>query len=62
VERIFNRLLSQYPVDNSEFYDGLARVAQDKGLYKTSLNLYEKSLETISSEKYPHSLNNLGCV
>jgi tetratricopeptide (TPR) repeat protein len=61
-EKVFNRLSSQYPIGTSKLYDGLARIAQDKGLYDISLQLYEKSLSKSSSKDRPHCFNNIGCV
>jgi tetratricopeptide (TPR) repeat protein len=61
-EKILHRLLSQYPTENSKLYDELARIAQDKGLYEISLQLYEKSLIKVSQKDRPYCLNNIGCM
>jgi len=59
-EKILQRLLSQYPTENSQIYNELARIAQDKGLYQISLQLYEKSLVKVSQKDRPNCLNNIG--
>jgi len=49
--KILHRLLSQYPKENSQIYNELARIAQDKCLYEISLQFYEKYLIENSSKK-----------
>ncbi|CAF3835168.1 unnamed protein product [Rotaria sp. Silwood1] len=61
-EKLFYLLLNQYPSMNSQCYDGLGRIAQDKGLYDISLNFYLKSLQTVSLKNRAHCLNNIGCA
>jgi tetratricopeptide (TPR) repeat protein len=61
-EKIFHRLLSQYPTKTSQLYNELAQIAQDKGLYEISLQFYEKSLVKVSSKDRPYCLNNIGCM
>ena len=61
-ENLFNLFLNEYPNLNSQCYDGLGRVAQDKGLYEQSLEFYFKSLQSVSSEDRFHCLNNIGCA
>ena len=61
-EKLFHLFLNEYPTLNSQCYDGLARIAQDKGLYEKSLEFYFKSLQTVSIEDRFHCLNNIGCI
>ncbi|CAF3309440.1 unnamed protein product [Rotaria socialis] len=61
-EKLFYLLLDQYPSLNFQSYDGLGRIAQDKGLYELSLNFYMKSFETVPFEHRAHCLNNIGCA
>ncbi|CAF1574241.1 unnamed protein product, partial [Rotaria sordida] len=61
-EKLFYLLLNQYPLLNSQSYDGLGRIAQDKGLYDVSLNFYLKSLEIVPFKNRAHCLNNIGCA
>jgi tetratricopeptide (TPR) repeat protein len=61
-EKLFSLLLNQYPSLNAECYNGLGRIAQDKGLYDISLQYYKESLQNISFKDRPHCLNNIGCA
>lgn len=61
-EKLFYILLNQYPSLSSSCYDGLGRIAQDKGLYELSLEFYLKSFQTVSLENRANSLNNIGCA
>lgn len=61
-EKLFYLLLNQYPLLNTQCYDGLAHIAQDKSLYENSLHYYFKSLENISKEYRGHCLNNIACI
>ncbi|CAF1135523.1 unnamed protein product [Adineta steineri] len=61
-QKFFELLLKQFPSLNSQCYDGLARIAQDKGLYEISLEYYFKSLDTVSNQLKPFILNNIGCA
>jgi len=61
-EKLFYILLNQYPSLNTQCFDGLGRIAQDKGLYEISLHFYIKSLETVSLKNRAHCLNDIGCA
>jgi hypothetical protein len=43
-EKLFYRLLSQYPAEDSKLCNEFARISPAKGLYETGLQLYEKFL------------------
>jgi tetratricopeptide (TPR) repeat protein len=58
-ENLFYLLLNHYPCLSALSYDGLGRIAQDKGLYETSLHFYMKSLQI---QKRSFTLNNIGCA
>ena len=58
-EKLFYLLLNNYPCLSALCYDGLGRIAQDKGLYETSLHCYNKSLQI---KNCSFTLNNIGCA
>ncbi|UJR24711.1 hypothetical protein I4U23_006085 [Adineta vaga] len=61
-EKLYELFLTQYPSLKAECYDGLGRIAQDKGHYDVSLSFYLKSLQTISLKKRSNCLNNIACA
>ena len=61
-ERLFHRLLIEDPSSSAKYYNGLGQVAQDQGLYETSLQFYFKALDLLSRKNRSHCLNHIGCV
>ena len=62
-EVLFNRLLSEYPRRESSCYDGLARLAEDRGDLQLSEQFFVKALDCASSTKdRSYALNNLACL
>ncbi|CAF1053394.1 unnamed protein product [Adineta ricciae] len=61
-EILFELIQTQHPSLTAECYDGLGRIAQDRGHYDISLSFYLKSLQTISSKNRTQCLNNIACA
>ena len=62
-EVLFNRLLRDYPRRESSCYDGLARLAEDRGDLQLSEQFFVKALDCASSKKdRSYALNNLACL
>jgi tetratricopeptide (TPR) repeat protein len=61
-QTIFERLLAQYPVHADQCHYGLARIAQDRGLYEISREHYVKASEKCSRKNRAYYFHHLAVV